>query len=208
LKLDWRGQITSVQPRFRLLRSFDQRHHTYLGYALRVLGTIDGAEGEAWVGVGPAAHEKHRFEVGQQVRGRARPVTDPRTEPVDFHSAAGVAVEASVDPPTSAPPPWHGVAPRIEVYRERGHRRLAARTYSSTACSSCIWGARMPVEIVVDHWNPDRKRYRFETFCYGPRSCGLYRRGPTRKVPGRRGMTYEEEDWIDEEETAHRGPDE
>jgi hypothetical protein len=67
----------------------------------------------------------------------------------------------------------------------------------------------MPVEIVVDHWNPDRKRYRFETFCYdGPRSCGLYRRGPTRKVPGRRGMTYEEEDWVDEEETAHRGPDE
>jgi hypothetical protein len=27
-------------------------------------------------------------------------------------------------------------------------------------------------------------------------------------VPGRKGMVYEEEDWVDEEATAHRGPDE
>jgi hypothetical protein len=24
----------------------------------------------------------------------------------------------------------------------------------------------MPVEIIIDHWNPSQKRYRFETFCY------------------------------------------
>jgi hypothetical protein len=208
MKLEWSGQITSVQPRFRLLRSFDERHHNYLGYALRVLGTIDGEHRQAWLGVGPAAHEKHRFEVGQEVRGRAQPVADPKAEPVDFYKVTGAAVEASVGSPVPAPPPWHGIAPRIEVYRERGHRRLAARTWASAACSSCIWGARMPVEIIVDHWNPDQKRYRFETFCYGPKSCRLYRPGPTRKVPGRRGMTYEEEDWVDEEETARRGPDE
>jgi hypothetical protein len=65
----------------------------------------------------------------------------------------------------------------------------------------------MPVEITVDQWNPDQKRYRFETFCYGPKSCALYRSGPTRKVPGRRGMVYEEEDWVDAELTAHRGAD-
>ena len=35
-----------------------------------------------------------------------------------------------------------------------------------------------------------------------------YRAGPTRKVPGRKGMTWEEEDRVDEEATAHRGPDE
>jgi hypothetical protein len=27
-------------------------------------------------------------------------------------------------------------------------------------------------------------------------------------VPGRKGMTWEEADWVDEEATAHRGPDE
>jgi len=65
----------------------------------------------------------------------------------------------------------------------------------------------MPVELIIDHWNPDEKKYRTETFCYGPKSCRFYRPGPSRKVPGRRGMTFDEEDWVDEEETAHRGPD-
>jgi hypothetical protein len=84
--------------------------------------------------------------------------------------------------------PWELVAPELEVYRERGHRRLAARTYDSK-CSSCMWGARMPVEIIVDNWNPrGRKKYRFETFCYGPLSCKLYKAGPNRKVEGRGGI--------------------
>ena len=43
---------------------------------------------------------------------------------------------------------------------------------------------------------------------YGPKSCPIYKAGPTRKVPGRKGMSWEEEDWIDEEATAHRGMDE
>ena len=31
-KIAWSGYIISVQPRIRLLRSFDQRHHSYQGY--------------------------------------------------------------------------------------------------------------------------------------------------------------------------------
>ncbi len=49
---------------------------------------------------------------------------------------------------------------------------------------------------------------RTETFCYGPLSCSSYKPGPTRKVPGRHGMTYEEEDCVDQDATAHRGPNE
>ena len=66
----------------------------------------------------------------------------------------------------------------------------------------------MPVELTIGHWNPGRKKHRFETFCYGPKSCSLYRAGATRKVPGREGMSCEEEDWADEEATAHRSMDE
>jgi len=66
----------------------------------------------------------------------------------------------------------------------------------------------MAVEMIIDHWNPRQKRYREETFCYGPRSCPLYKAGPTRKVPGRKGMIWEEEDWIDEDAVSHRGMDE
>jgi hypothetical protein len=30
-----------------------------------------------------------------------------------------------------------------------------------------MWGCLMAVEMIVDQWNPDRRRYRTETFCYG-----------------------------------------
>jgi hypothetical protein len=36
-KIPWQGVLLSVQPRIRLTRSFDQRSHTYLGYALKVV---------------------------------------------------------------------------------------------------------------------------------------------------------------------------
>jgi hypothetical protein len=64
------------------------------------------------------------------------------------------------------------------------------------------------VEMIIDQWNPSKRRYRTETFCYGPRSCPLYRSGPARKVPGRHGMSYTEEDWVDDEATSRRGSDE
>lgn len=66
----------------------------------------------------------------------------------------------------------------------------------------------MAVKMVFDPWNPQEREQRFETFCYGPKSCPLYRAGPTRKVPGRKGLRWEEEDWVDEEATAQRGADE
>ena len=66
----------------------------------------------------------------------------------------------------------------------------------------------MPVQMVIDQWSPSQVRYRFETFCYGPKSCPLHRVGATRKVPGCKGMSWEEEDWVDEDATAHRGEDE
>ena len=71
-----------------------------------------------------------------------------------------------------------------ETYRARGHRRLDARTYEAK-CRACLWGCRMPVELIVDQWNPQVRGRRFETFCYGPKSCPAYRAGPTRKAPGR-----------------------
>ena len=63
--------------------------------------------------------------------------------------------------------------------------RLDARAYEAK-CRACLWGCRMAVEMVIDRWKPDVREHRFETFCYGPKSCARYRAGPTRKVPGRR----------------------
>ena len=205
-KMEWSGHIVAVQPRIRLMRSFDQRSHNYLGYALRVAGFIGDEPGELIVAVGKAAHKKHQFRVGMEVYALAAPVPDARLETAGFYKTSGIKI---LNDPEDAPPdgpPFQGVPPDLDTYRSRGHRRLDPRTYE-TRCSTCIWGCRMPVEMIIDHWNPSKKRYRFETFCYGAKSCSYYRAGTPRKVPGRKGMSYTEEDWVDQDDTSHRGPD-
>jgi hypothetical protein len=138
--------------------------------------------------------------------GFAVPVADSRKEVAGFFRVSEIKV---ISRPTEEPteePSFQGLPPDLEAYRARGHRRLSKTTYDSK-CTSCIWGCLMPAEIIIDQWNPSKKKYRFETFCYGPKSCSHYKAGPTRKVPGRKGMTCEEEDWVDEQDSAHRGID-
>lgn len=206
-KLAWQGVVAGVQPHIRLLRSFDQRSHTYLGYVLRITGQLEDRSGTFLIAIGPATQAKYQLRMGDQVQGRSEPVVDARRESAELYKTSHLKLmqRAAETPPPG--PPWQGLAPDLEVYRARGHRRLSARTYDRH-CAACLWGCRMPVEMIIDQWNPGQKRYRFETFCYGPKSCALYKAGPTRQVPGRKGMSWEEEDWIDAEATAHRRDDE
>jgi hypothetical protein len=205
-KITWQGEVVSVQPRIRLTRSFDQSSHSYLGYLLRVRGTLDGESQEFVVALGKAAQEKHQFQAGDRASGVGVPVVDTRLETADLYKVSKLRVDARGTEAPCSPPPFLGVPPTLEVYRDRGRRRLAAAT-SAKRCTACIWGCEMAVEMIIDQWNPSLRRYRRETFCYGPRSCPSYKSGPTRKVPGRKGMSWEEADWIDEEATGHRGPD-
>jgi hypothetical protein len=212
-KLTFNGTIISIQPRIRLIRSFDETSHSYLGFAIKLEGKVDhqldtiepvATEKSIFsVGIGKAAHAKHQFKVNDVISGECLPVPDPDLEPVEYYKVSKLNV-ISQGTTTKSTPPWEQVPPELEIYRERGHRRLSARTYESK-CSSCMWGARMPVEIIIDNWNPKgQRKYRFETFCYGPLDCELYRAGPNRKVEGRNGMVYVEEDWIDQMAVEHR----
>jgi hypothetical protein len=202
-KLPWSGRIISIQPRIRLTRSFDERYHSYLGYSLLIDGIINNEVREFSIGNGKAAHQKHRFQVGDMVSGESVPIADKNKESVEFYKTSKLKVINESDEETLSPP-WHGIPDDLSIYRSRGHRRLSVRTYESK-CWSCIWGCRMPAIIIVDNWNPEEKLNRFETFCYGPKSCGFYKPGPRRKVPGRRGMVWEEPDSVDEDATSHRG---
>ncbi len=205
VKLFFQGTILSIQPRIRLNRSFDESSHSYLGYALKMTGSIAGEDRDFSLGIGKAAQKKHRFQAGDQISGTCVPVADERLEPVAFYKVSQLKKISSMSSGIN-PPPWEDVPPDLDTYRWRGHRRLATRTYDSK-CSTCIWGCRMPVEMIIDQWNPSKKKYRRETFCYGPLSCTLYKAGPNRKVEGRNGMVYVEEDWVDEERTSHRERD-
>jgi hypothetical protein len=204
--LDWSGQVVAIQPRIRLLRSFDQRSHVYQGYVVHLAGTIGGDERPFSVAIGEAAQTKHQLRAGDRLTGECLPVADPRTEIAEFYKVSKLkVVEREPRVPADAPP-WLVIPVPLSTYRERDHRRLDARTYEHK-CATCVWGCRMAVEIIVDHWNPSSKRYRVETFCYGPVACPLYKAGPTRRVPGRNGMSYEEPDWIDADAVKHRRPD-
>ncbi len=201
------GKIISIQPRIRLIRSFDESSHSYLGYSITLEGEFEDLNKTYSIGIGKAAQRKHQFRVNDIIGGECVPVPDKNAEPVEYYKVSRLQrIVSGKEGSISAP--WELVPPELEVYRERGHRRLSARTYE-TKCSSCMWGAKMPVEIIIDNWNPQGQvLYRFETFCYGPRDCNLYKAGPNRKVPGRKGMVYVEEDWVDELNIEHRDLDE
>ncbi len=205
-KIPWGGKVTSIQARIRLTRSFDQRSHSYQGYVLHVQASVAGKERTFAIGIGKGAQEKHHFRTGDFISGKSEAVQDPRTEVAEYYKTSELKLNQRGTEPEEVPPPWHGSPPDLEIYRQRGHRRLDAHTYESK-CGTCIWGCRMPVEMIIDQWNPIRRQHRFETFCYGPKSCSFYKVGPTRKVPGRKGMVWVEEDWIDEEAVSHRGVD-
>jgi hypothetical protein len=206
-KTSFSGLIISIQPRIRLTRSFDQRSHTYLGYVLLVRGSGGAAERDVLVAIGAGTQRDHRLRAGDSVSGMALAVSEPQNEIARLYKVSGLEVLERGASAAASGPPWQDVPPPLPIYRERGHRRLDANTYERK-CTACMWGCRMPVEMIVDQWKPEVRRYREETFCYGPLSCSVYRAGPRRSVPGRRGMTWIEDDWVDDEEVAHRAPDE
>jgi hypothetical protein len=204
--ISWSGRIVAVQPRIRLTRSYDERYHSYHGYILDIDGVCGGVAGRFLIAVGKTAHEKHSFHVGMELSGRSVQIEDPRLEVAGFYKTSGITITNDPPPSDAGEPPFHGLLPDLPTIRERGHRRLDPRTYVGK-CSTCMWGCRMPVTIIIDHWNPSRRKYRFETFCYGPKRCPFYRAGATRKVVGRNGDSWEEENWIDDEAIAHRPPE-
>jgi hypothetical protein len=91
-KIMWQGVLLSVQPRIRLTRSFDQRSHTYLGYSLKVRGTVGSEAREFLVAVGHGAHAKHQFQAGAAVSGDALPVPDARLETAEFYKVSKLKV--------------------------------------------------------------------------------------------------------------------
>ena len=70
-KVAWSGEILGVQPRIDLLRSFDQRQHSYLGYLLLLRGEAGGQGREFSARIGPGAQAKHGFRAGDSVSGAA-----------------------------------------------------------------------------------------------------------------------------------------
>lgn len=206
-KESWRGIVLAVQPRIRLTRSFDERSHEYLGFLVRIEGEVNAQVRTFAVALGKVVYAKHGIVVGDELAGEGVAVPNPPTDVADYYRVSKLKVVNRSSPSGGSPPPWHEVGPDLPTYRERGHRRLDKQTYDAR-CSTCVWGCLMPTEIIIDKWAPGGTTHRLETFCYGPRSCPLYRPGPKRQVRGRKGQVHVEQDLVDEDDVAHRALDE
>jgi hypothetical protein len=134
-KVAWSGRIVSIQPRIRLMRSFDERSHSYLGYVLRADGTIGDELGEFIIAIGKAAQAKHRFQAGMEASGLAVPVPDPRLETAGFFKASGFKILKDAEGGSPAGPPFHGVPPDLETYRSRGHLSAVQRSGTGRSAS-------------------------------------------------------------------------
>lgn len=103
-KVVWTGEITGVQPRIDLLRSFDERQHSYPGYWLRTAGIIDGAQRGFAVRVGPAAQVRHALRAVMHVSGFACEVLAPDDEVADLYKVTGLKVESAASGEAPLPP--------------------------------------------------------------------------------------------------------
>jgi hypothetical protein len=205
-KVPWSGAVLAAQPWIELTRSYDERYCKYAGFALRLRGQWDGGAGEFLVRMDKATHRRHQFHTGQELSGRSIVYYDQGLETSVLFKTTAVRVLTPDAGGITGGPPFRGIPPELTTYQERGFRRLDPAAYWRK-CEDCMWACRMPVTLIVDNWNPIYREYRAETFCFGPKECSFYQAGEMRAAPGRHGEVYEELDWVDEDATSHRGPD-
>ncbi len=232
-KVMWHGTILSIQPRTRVWRYVtDNRTHYHLGYLLFIAREAVDAQGKpellpdiksddecndkeygrdagkSWFSV--AVSEKQLmtllFRIGDRVQGTAWTPQYPEREFADFYRAGSMKTlehtTLSAQPPA---PPWKYFPVPLRVYEERGARMLSKSLWQ-TKCFSCVWANMANVEIQWD-FDRDIKKYRFETFCYGPKSCKFYKMGRARSVPYKNRYAALDDGCLDDLCTEYRNED-
>jgi hypothetical protein len=203
-RIRWQGQIESVQCRAWVWRYImHNRTHHHLGFNLFVKGEADGREGRFIVAVSDTQHAKLGFRIGDVFKGTAWPCIEAKHDIADYYRAGGFkALSRANKQAVSEAPPFTGLLPPTDVFERRGARMLNAKLWRKQ-CFTCMWANKSAVEIEYKFGKV--KRYRKETFCYGPRSCPLYDMGPPRQVPYFDSFPSLDEGWMDDLCTEQRG---
>jgi hypothetical protein len=207
-RIRWQGEIQAVQCRAWVWRyRTDNRTHHHLGFNLWVKGEAGDHPGKFIVAISDSQQRKLQLRIGDGARGTAWPCEKAKHDIADLYRAGGLRIISRLDAPTQQQaPPFVGTPPPLEVFEARGARMLDPTRWRNE-CMTCVWANKSAVEIEYNFGKS--KRYRTETFCYGPKSCRLYERGEPRPVP------YYGEDFasvddggLDDCCTGHRGGDE
>lgn len=198
----------SIQPRTRVWRYVtDNRTHYHIGLNLFLDGTANGTDGRFAVAVSEKQQLSGDFHIGDEIKGTAWTKQYPEREYADYYRAGFLKIiSKAAENAISIPPPWRIAPPEMQVYEYRGARMLSQSLWKGK-CFGCIWASMANVEI---EWDFDKKikKYRFESFCYGPKSCKLYKMGRPRAVPYKGRDSALDEGYLDELCTEGRGWDE
>lgn len=204
-KIEWQGTILSVQPRPTVWRyRLDNRTHYHRGYNLFIDGEAKGMKAAFSVAISEIQQKKLMFRIGDEAKGTAWTKMYDVSDYADYYRAGGLKITRKAEHAETSPPPYLIEPPDLATYAQRGARMLSAASYKGK-CFQCAWATMSAVEIEYN-WGVSKK-YRFESFCYGPKSCKLYKMGKPRAVPYKGdGSTYDE-GWMDDLCTENRGWD-
>jgi hypothetical protein len=205
-KVEWHGVILSIQPRTTVWRYvLDNRTHYHIGYNLFLDGEAGGTNAPFSVAISEKQQMKLGFRIGDDVRGTAWTKQYEVTDYADYYRAGGFKVlKRSEQNIVAMPPPYLLPPPDMATYYWRGARMLSKACWKGK-CFQCIWANMAAVEIEYN-WGVSKK-YRFESFCYGPKSCKLYKMGKPRAVSYKNRGTFYDEGWLDDICTENRGWD-
>ena len=130
----------------------------------------------------------------------------PKLEYADYYRAGGLKkLVEGPEPDEEAREPWTGEVPELSVYDWRGCRMLDSRSWKGK-CFPCKWACMANVAIEYN-WGVTQK-FRFESFCYGPKNCKRYKMGKPRAVPYKDCGSVYDEGWLDDICTENRDDEE
>lgn len=206
-KMCFRGIIKSVQPRSNVWRyRLDNRTHSHTGYNVFLTGEADGEEREYVIAISEKQQEKYRFRIGDEITGTGWTKKYPDCEYADYYRIGSLKkIAESKIVCWNDSEPWMSEVPELSVYDWRGCRMLDKKCWKGK-CFSCKWAAMANVTIEYN-WGVSQK-HRFESFCYGPKNCKLYKMGKPRAVPDKRLGSLYDEGWFDDICTENRDYDE
>lgn len=203
-KVKWQGQIISIQPRTRVWRYVtDNRTHYHIGFNLFLK---DSNDVNFSVAISEKQYFKGKFSIGDEVSGSAWTKKYPKREFADYYRAGALKIIKKDEGYNEQILPWQGLLPEMAVYESRGARMLSKSLWKGK-CFTCYYATMSNVEIQWD-FDKDIKKYRFESFCYGPLSCKYYKAGRARSVPYKGRDAAVDTGWLDEMFTDHREWDE
>lgn len=196
-KVKWSGTIKSIQPRTRVWRYITHnRTHYHIGYNIFIVGESDEGKTEFSVAISEKQQQKGLFRIGDFVKGTGWTKLYPKREYADYYRAGALKLIDKDEEFIETSSPWNGLPPDMSVYEYRGARMLSKSLWKSK-CFTCKWAAMANVEIQWD-FDKDIKRYRFESFCYGPMSCNRYKPGRPRAVPYKNMDSALDDGYLDE----------